>query len=396
MRVKVGLILVLAGLAGFMWADGRVVPSDDLAASLPYAAAVRREASRSTPSDFPRFRVVRGPGVPDGRVFLNRTFGGASYALVVDMDGKVLWSARHDGHFTMDFKPHVLPDGEVRYSYFLSEEGWANEVAVLGSVVVLDERFRELRRLQLQPFRGAGVRPAENHDFVLLSDDHYLLTSCQESSWGSAQVMASVIQEVQDGRAVFEWRSTDHERLYRDSLEGNSFSPGEVSDYAHLSSLAVDPVDGHLLVGMRNLDAVLKVHRRSGEILWTLGGRSDDFGLSPDQRPSRLHHATRTPEGRILLFDNGNSSGRSRLVEFTLDEPGRRLVSFREVFGRTPASTFLGSAQYLGPGLYLAGWGGVEGDGLNLPDVSLIRDGEEIWTLDFLAPSTFSYRAFRG
>lgn len=411
LKLAVLLLLVASGVWAILQNHGRVLVDDQqLAASLPYAAAASRERARwqqsppspptgkvALPPDFPRFRTTGR--LPEGaRVFLNRTFGGASYAFAIDGAGRVLYHARHDRRFTMDFKPHRLPDGRRFHSYFLNEEAGSAEAVFPGFVRLLDEQFREIQEIRLLPFGGRPARPTENHDFVMLDEGHYLLTSYEEETVDlperrQARVLAGVVQEVVDGKAVWEWRSTDHPRLYADSVEGNLYHAG-VSSYAHLNSVAVDPKDGHLLLSFRNLDAVLKVHRQTGEILWTLGGRSDDFGLTEQQKFSRQHSASRTPEGRILLFDNGVAANRSRVMEYDLDEDRRVLREEREIFARQPASTLMGNVQYVARDTYLVGWGSREGDGRGEPDVSLLQGGKEVWTLDFTTPATSSYRAF--
>lgn len=65
-----------------------------------------------------------------------------------------------------------------------------------------------------------------------------------------------------------------------------------------------------MIASFRNLDEVLKIDRQTGEILWTLGGLGDDFGLTEEQLFSRQHYAKLTDTGTLLLFDNAMPTNR--------------------------------------------------------------------------------------
>ena len=55
-------------------------------------------------------------------------------------------------------------------------------------------------------------------------------------------------------------------------------------DYIHMNSVFIDPKDNHLIVSLANGYTVLKIHRQTGEILWRLGGKLDEFSLTDNQR----------------------------------------------------------------------------------------------------------------
>src|SRR5204863_9360513 len=74
-------------------------------------------------------------------------------------------------------------------------------------------------------------------------------------------------------------------------------------DYFHVNSIDVD-TDGNLLVSARNTHAVYKLKRRTGAILWRLGGKRSDFAMGPGTRFAWQHDARRRPDGTVSLFDN--------------------------------------------------------------------------------------------
>ena len=90
-------------------------------------------------------------------------------------------------------------------------------------------------------------------------------------------------------------------------------------DYFHLNSIDIDH-DGNLLVSARLTFAVYKIDRKSGEVIWRLGGKKSDFEMGEGTRFSYQHDATTPPDGTISIFDNGttvfqNGQGRPRAVE---------------------------------------------------------------------------------
>ena len=54
-------------------------------------------------------------------------------------------------------------------------------------------------------------------------------------------------------------------------------------DYLHANSVALD-ADGNFIVSARQTRAVYKLSRRTGDVLWRLGGKRIDFKLGPGAR----------------------------------------------------------------------------------------------------------------
>src|SRR5262249_41364494 len=238
-------------------------------------------------------------------------------------------------------------------------------------VHLLDDQFRDIGQVALLPDRDHGALPIDLHDFILLDDDHYVVLaqygkmvdlSPFNSAWASsAPVLAAVVQEVDHGKVVFEWESTDVPSLFTDSVDGNAFSSDQVADYVHINSIQVDPTDGNFIVSLRHTNSILKLDRFTGATIWTLGGASDQFGLTAEQRFSHQHHVRKLDDGRLLIFDNGNTAHPTRVVSFLLDETNRTVSSFQVIYQRPAGqadTTFMGSAARLAESRYLIGWGG--------------------------------------
>ena len=80
-------------------------------------------------------------------------------------------------------------------------------------------------------------------------------------------------------------------------------APAGNVDYFHLNSIDVD-TDGNLLVSARNTSTIYKVDRKSGEVLWRLGGMKSDFAVDPAASFAYQHDVRRRPDGTITIFDN--------------------------------------------------------------------------------------------
>jgi arylsulfate sulfotransferase len=112
-------------------------------------------------------------------------------------------------------------------------------------------------------------------------------------------------------------------------------------DPEHANAIIEDASDNSIIVSLRNQDAVIKFSR-SGQIKWILGPH-DNWGsqwqrylLKPVGTPFEWNYAQHapvlTPQGTLLLFDNGNcraepfdppladNANHSRAVEFRIDE----------------------------------------------------------------------------
>jgi outer membrane protein assembly factor BamB len=93
------------------------------------------------------------------------------------------------------------------------------------------------------------------------------------------QVEVNVVQEIdiKTGRVLFQWNANDSVP-YRDSHVPLPTSTSEPWDPFHVNAVHLD-VDGNLLVSSRHTWTVYKVNRRTGQIIWELGGKQSSFKL---------------------------------------------------------------------------------------------------------------------
>jgi len=126
-----------------------------------------------------------------------------------------------------------------------------------------------------------------------------------------------------ENEIVWEWHVHEH-ALEMAELVRIEF-PAEQRDWAHtntVESLLANPSGekdkrfraGNVLFSCRHTDTIGVVDRDTGEVVWAWG---------PGEL-SKQHMPTMLPSGHVLIFDNGNAHGRSRIVE--LDPLAGRIV----------------------------------------------------------------------
>lgn len=148
----------------------------------------------------------------------------------------------------------------------------------------------------------------------------------------SALLRFGIIQEQDvNGKVVFEWHSKDyfkfndvdsfHFRPVTKLLFDNQFP----FDWTHFNAIEADH-DGNILVSSRNYNAIIKINRQTGEVMWQLGGKQNQFQFINCPVPFYgQHDIRRISNGHITLFDNGDhyTPHGAGALEFMLDEKNK-------------------------------------------------------------------------
>jgi hypothetical protein len=333
------------------------------------------------------------PSTAEGYLFLAPTAkpGAQAGALIVDAQGHPVWfKAVQPGWWASNFRVQqyqgqpVLTwwQGIVRPPGY----GW-------GEGVILDTSYREIARV-----RAARGRQADLHEFRLTPRGTALITchpqTVQADLSGvggpaNGHALESIIQEidVRSGRLLFEWRSLEHVAI------NESYLPtGGTYDYLHVNSIDPTP-DGNLLISARHTSALYKLDRRSGKVMWRLGGRRSDFAMGHGTRFNWQHDAQHLAGNRISLFDNGSgpvrSEAHSRGLVLHVDQAHRRVQLVRAYRHPTSLLTLsMGSVQALSDGNAMVGWGLVPLLSEFSPDGDLLSELSFPWGYN-------CYRGFR-
>lgn len=355
----------VAGLA-LLGADGGVNvlggAGEALATNLASAPSPARRFVSRRDLRPPRL-TIRHParGAAEGHLFIAPSSGpGQRGVLIFDNDGEPVWFHPTTPVTATDFRASTLKGKPVLTWW---EGKYSREGLGRGVYVIVDDSYREIARI-----RAGGHWDGDLHEFLLTSEGTALVTKNEAvvrdlTAYGGSSrsiLYGGVVQEiaVPSGRVLFEWRSLDHV----DPSESH-VSPNESHfDYFHINSIDVD-ADGHLLVSARNTWAVYKVHRRTGAVLWRLGGRRSSFAMGKGTVTAWQHDARSHDRGRLIsIFDNGAApqvQTQSRIVLVRLDFERMR-ATLEKSFTHRPnrlVAKFMGNGQLLPDGGAIAGWG---------------------------------------
>lgn len=315
----------------------------------------------------------------------------ASGPLIVDAAGAPLW-----------FRPLTTRTAiDLRMQTYLKQSvltWWEGTVfgGYGGSFIIADSTYAPVARVRA----GNGYK-ADLHEILITSRNSALISIYNEirsdltrvGGAADARLVEGIIQEIDipSGRVLFEWHSLDHVAL-EESFELGVSRDGNV-DYFHLNSIGVDS-DGHLLVSARHTSAIYKIHRRSGQVIWRLGGKKSDFTLGPGVLFGYQHDARRHSDGTITLFDNAASLPfqrgiNSRTLRLRLDESAKTVTLARDYPAPDIRTAWaMGNAQQVADGGVFVGWGTYPGFTEIGPDGVVRFDAK-------FAGTSVSYRAHR-
>ena len=225
-----------------------------------------------------------------------------------------------------------------------------------GNYAIFDSSYRPVARV-----RPGNDLVGDIHEFLITPRDTALITIFHRVRHDDRTIFEGALQEldIASGRVLFEWHSLGHVTL-DESYERPPKKKSLPYDYFHVNSIDED-TDGNLLVSARNTHAVYKLDRRTGEIIWRLGGKRSDFAMRRGTRFAWQHDARRRPDGTITLFDNEaapQAGPESRALVLRLDLRRMRATLVRSLTHRPRLlAATQGNVQLLSGGHYFVGWG---------------------------------------
>jgi hypothetical protein len=179
---------------------------------------------------------------------------------------------------------------------------------------------------------------------------------------GSAtgKALDCIIQEVdvRTGRVLWEWHALGHVRV-DDSHTGKP-DPSEAYDFFHINSIQ-QLRDGNLLISSRSDWAVYEISRRTGNVVWSLGGKHSSFRMGLGTNFEWQHDARLNPGGTVTLFnDAGSPQEENQSSAKTLRINTRTMTAnlvHRYTHSPRLLSSLAGSMQTLPNHNVLVGWG---------------------------------------
>ncbi len=304
------------------------------------------------------------PGVTMFNVFLLPPGGEQpddtkSALYIVNDRGETIWYYHPDLEVV---DARRLSNGNLLYSTGDASRGV--EIDMLGNVV---QQWHAVGTAQDVPEGSTPVEMGSIHHEISEMPSGNLLTLSSEvrvvqdfptsdtdpdAAPGPASVIGDVIVEFsRDGTIVREWKLLDIVDPYRigygsldsgywvvryeDLIEDVDAEP--IRDWAHANALIYDPSDDSYIVSMPHQDAVIKIDRDTGELIWILGSPENWREPWSSRRLQPVgdlewqyheHGPSLTPHGTLVLFDNGGPRAGAFQEELPMEQQYSRAVEF--------------------------------------------------------------------
>jgi hypothetical protein len=259
---------------------------------------------------------------------------------------------------TIDFK--LQPNGWM--SYFNNN---------LGKFYFMDSTFTVVDSIEC-----VNGFDTDQHDLQILPGNHYLLFGTETRlmnlssfHWfginhtlpggSNAQVFGVVIQEFNENKElIWEWKAHDHYQ-FGDVDPVWLFNPNKV-DWTHANAVEQDN-DGNILLSLRHFNEITKIDHSTGNILWRMGGKQNQFTFPNDPvRFTGQHDIRRVSDSSVSLFDNGQYTNprMSRALEYSLDESNKiATLVWEYIYDSSMYSIACGNHQYIENGNHLVDFG---------------------------------------
>jgi hypothetical protein len=228
-------------------------------------------------------------------------------------------------------------------------------------------------------------------------------TTSVGGSANSSVIDVAIQEQTPAGDLVFSWNSGDHTTVAETGRWWNfPLLDPQPYDISHWNSVEYD--GPYMYLSFRHLDAVYKVDRRTGQVVWKLGGTQTPQSLEVVGDPrgdyplGGQHDARVLPDGTISIFDNSTGlADPARVVRYRIDEQARTATLVEEIVDPTiPFSLCCGSARKLSSGDWLVSWGGlaeVAGDFARTFGSVDGYDDRGRLLFELITPNRFTYRA---
>jgi hypothetical protein len=280
--------------------------------------------------------------------------------LIVDNQGEVIW-----------FHPTKLGVLNFRVQRYRGRpvltwwQGVSRKGVGRGRYEIYDTSYRRIAEV-----RAGNGFSGDLHEFLITPRGTALIPVYTRvrrdlSALGGAKngsVYDNVVQEIDlgTGKVLFQWRSLDHVGLDESYVKDVPKKASEAFDYFHVNSIEPGP-RGTVVVSARNTHTIYEIDKRTGRIVWRLGGKHSDFRMSPGTRFGWQHDARLHPDGTLTLFDNEAApplAKQSRVLVLRLDRKRMKARLVRSYVHPSPLlASSQGDAQFLPGGHVVVGWG---------------------------------------
>jgi hypothetical protein len=307
------------------------------------------------PTNFPVLTLLKStpklmePGYTLFRVIANNSR--ITYQVIVNSSGEVVWYSSIPAQLEI----RQLTNGD----FFLFSSSSFMEINLLGQTV---KTWTVPANLPINMHEGLPTA----HDTILYLTDASMVVSNYPTSTTVSNALAATATNLLYQNVVE--ISADDASLLNTWSPVNDLDPRRITyltttgpfswDSEHCNAVIEDPSDDSLIVSMRDQNAVIKISRATGQLIWILGP-PDNWGpqwqpylLTPVGLPFGWNYGQHAPfitsRGTLMLYDNGNfraspfappmadPNNYTRAVEFAIDQTNMTVSQVWD-YGRTNA-----------------------------------------------------------
>ncbi|NQV01129.1 MAG: aryl-sulfate sulfotransferase [Bacteroidia bacterium] len=312
--------------------------------------------------------------------------------LILDHFGRMVYYQVLPGNSAFNF--NLNPNDMMSYYDPVNETFW-----LMDSTFYVVDSLKTMNGFDPDPHEFLIAE--DNHRFILsketrvmdLSAYYYFGINNNQPGSSTAQVIGAVIQEFdENNNLVWEWKAHDHYAF--GDVTSIWLRNAYLVDWTHANAIEQDN-DGNILISLRHFNEITKINHQTGEIIWRMGGKSNQFTFTNDIVGfTGQHDIRRIDNGHITLLDNGqyNAFSMARAVEYSLDESTlTATLEWEYVYDSSIYSSSLGNHQVLANGNHLIDFGTLPAE---FPWMVVVKqDKSKVLELD--CPDVYiSYRAY--
>lgn len=323
-------------------------------------------------------------------------------ATILDDNAKVVW-----------YKPLTGTDyiGDVRPQTYLGKPvvGWWQGTNFRGygegQGEIYDTHYHHVATV-----KAGNGRAMDIHEFNITPQGTALIIAYQKGTGdltnapgggpANGLIQNNYVQEVdiKTGKVLMEWNGA------KDVPYSESFNtvPKDTTipyDWMHLNSVNLT-TDGQIVVSSRATHTYYKINRKTGKLIWKLGGKNTDFKMGKNAQTLFQHDVHQLSASFWSAFDNaadavpvaGAAPKHSRGVILKVDQKKMTVTLKKEfVHPKKLLGVSQGNMQTL-PGAHeFVGWGG---DRQYMTEFD--AKGRVVWDARLLSTATDTYRAYKS
>jgi hypothetical protein len=331
-----------------------------------------------------------------GYLFIEPETSEIFHGMIMDNDGEAVWIGPPGVQMT-DVKVQTF-EGKPVLTY------WSGTVDLghgEGVGNILDSSYQRVATVRTGPGMDADL-----HEFYLTPWGTALMTAYPTAPADltsvkgpkNGYIMDCHVQEVdvRTGAVVLDFRASDHIDLadtyafVTNNADGTGKTKSNPFDPFHFNSIDYSADGSTLYVSARHMHTVYAIDRKTGGVIWRMGGKKNEFAIASDAQFAWQHHARKRSDGVFTLFNNHSRTAgdptTSHALVLNVDETAKT-VTLQKSYSHGLLGPAEGSVQPLKNGNVLVGWG-------DNPAVTEF-DGQGNVVYEMTRVGTATYRVFR-